>query len=117
MTLELLNDNLAALWSQERALIDELLSVLEGFELGEESRRQLQEAVGQVNELFLLVFVGEFNSGKSALINAMLGDSYLREGVTPTTDRIHILKVRGGRAARIRWGACPPALLPKRDSA
>lgn len=92
MALELLNENLAELWAQERALIDELLSVLEGYELGEADRRQLQEAVGQVNELFLLVFVGEFNSGKSALINAMLGDTYLREGVTPTTDRIHILK-------------------------
>jgi len=36
--------------------------------------------------------VGEFNSGKSALINSLLGDIFLDEGVTPTTERIHIIK-------------------------
>ncbi|MBA4115672.1 MAG: dynamin family protein, partial [Rubrobacter sp.] len=35
---------------------------------------------------------GEFNSGKSAFINALLGDELSREGVTPTTDRITVLK-------------------------
>jgi small GTP-binding protein len=40
----------------------------------------------------LLVVVGEFNSGKSALINALLGDTFLEEGVTPTTERIHIIQ-------------------------
>jgi small GTP-binding protein len=52
----------------------------------------LQNALHQLNELFMLVFVGEFNSGKSALINALLGEAFLTEGVTPTTDRIHIIK-------------------------
>src|SRR5256885_6992724 len=33
----------------------------------------------------LLVVVGEFNAGKSAFINALIGRSVLREGVTPTT--------------------------------
>jgi small GTP-binding protein len=42
--------------------------------------------------LFLLVVVGEFNSGKSAFINALLGQQVLEEGVTPTTTRIHLLK-------------------------
>ena len=35
--------------------------------------------------------VGEFNSGKSAFINALLGRSILEEGVTPTTADIHVL--------------------------
>jgi len=39
----------------------------------------------------LLVVVGEFNSGKSALINALLGERFLPEGVTPTTSQIYIL--------------------------
>lgn len=39
----------------------------------------------------MLVVTGEFNSGKSSLINALLGAELLKEGVTPTTDRIHLL--------------------------
>ena len=33
----------------------------------------LAESVRQLDELFLLVVVGEFNAGKSAFINALLG--------------------------------------------
>lgn len=40
----------------------------------------------------MLVVVGEFNSGKSAFINALVGRQVLKEGVTPTTAQIHILK-------------------------
>ncbi|CAN5896601.1 dynamin family protein [soil metagenome] len=36
--------------------------------------------------------VGEFNSGKSTFINALLGAPVLPEGVTPTTDRINLLR-------------------------
>src|SRR4029079_11046502 len=35
---------------------------------------------------------GEFNAGKSAFINALLGSRVLEEGVTPTTTRVQILK-------------------------
>src|SRR5262249_58628474 len=35
---------------------------------------------------------GEFNSGKSSFINALLGEKVLAEGVTPTTDRITLLR-------------------------
>ena len=40
----------------------------------------------------MLVVVGEFNSGKSAFINALLGEPLQKEGVTPTTDQIYWLK-------------------------
>ena len=33
----------------------------------------LTDAIKQLDELFLLVVVGEFNSGKSSVINALLG--------------------------------------------
>ncbi|MCP4168364.1 MAG: hypothetical protein GY759_21070, partial [Chloroflexi bacterium] len=46
----------------------------------------------QLDEFFLLVVVGEFNSGKSAFINALLGTRFLDEGVTPTTSQVHILR-------------------------
>ncbi|KAL3804506.1 hypothetical protein HJC23_002545 [Cyclotella cryptica] len=41
--------------------------------------------------LFTVVFAGEFNSGKSTLINALLGKEFLESGVLPTTDAITIL--------------------------
>eukprot|EP01132_Coremiostelium_polycephalum_P010671 gene10671-13070_t len=44
------------------------------------------------DSLFLLVVVGEFNSGKSSFLNALLGNQFLKEGITPTTSKINILK-------------------------
>ncbi|KAL7522031.1 hypothetical protein ACHAWX_006726, partial [Stephanocyclus meneghinianus] len=44
--------------------------------------------------LFTVVFAGEFNSGKSTLINALLGKEILESGVLPTTDAITILMAR-----------------------
>ncbi len=55
-------------------------------------RLALANSVNQLDELFLLVVAGEFNSGKSAFINALLGESLQKEGVTPTTDQIYRLK-------------------------
>ena len=54
----------------------------------------LTDAIKQLDELFLLVVVGEFNSGKSSIINALLGKRYLAEGILPTTNEISVLKYR-----------------------
>jgi len=89
--MALLNSQQKALWQRERELLQRAVDILEGWDVAGEDRARLQGALDQLDELFLLVVVGEFNSGKSALINALLGHSYLQEGVTPTTDRIHIL--------------------------
>ena len=51
----------------------------------------LASARQQLDEFFLLVVVGEFNSGKSAFINALLGQRFLDEGVTPTTSQVYVL--------------------------
>jgi small GTP-binding protein len=55
-------------------------------------RKALTDSVRQLDELFLLVVAGEFNSGKSAFINTLLGESLQEVGVTPTTDQIYWLK-------------------------
>ncbi len=57
-----------------------------------EDEAVVSESIRHLKELFLLVVVGEFNSGKSAFINALLGESILEEGVVPTTTRIQVLK-------------------------
>ena len=79
---------------REQELLQRLATALERFgsDVAEEDLRRFQEAREQLNGLFLLVIAGEFNSGKSSFINALLGERVLPEGVTPTTDRINILR-------------------------
>lgn len=60
----------------------------------------LRQALLDLEGPFLLVLVGEFNSGKSSLANALLGADLLPEGPTPTTDRIQLLEYgEGGEEA------------------
>ncbi len=79
---------------REQELLQRLASALERFgsDVAADDLRHFQEARQQLNGLFLLVIAGEFNSGKSSFINALLGERVLPEGVTPTTDRINILR-------------------------
>ena len=58
----------------------------------QEDQEALRQSIQQLDEFFLIVVVGEFNSGKRAVINALLGQRLLEEGVTPTTSQIHILR-------------------------
>jgi small GTP-binding protein len=85
----ILNDEQRQLLQTERELLDEVTVGLERSETGAEDLKALADSVCQLDELFLLVVVGEFNAGKSALINALLGQAVLAEGVTPTTSKIH----------------------------
>ncbi|MEZ5417161.1 MAG: dynamin family protein [Vicinamibacterales bacterium] len=57
-----------------------------------DDEQTLRTAVQQLADFFLLVVVGEFNAGKSALINALLGERVLTEGVTPTTTHVQVLR-------------------------
>ena len=82
------------LLEKERALLGEAQAALQRCEASAEDLRALADSVRQLDQLFLLVVVGEFNAGKSALINALLEREVLAEGVTPTTSKIH----------RIGWG-------------
>jgi small GTP-binding protein len=88
----ILSDRQAELWRTEKRQVERLLTLLAGWDARPEDLALLRQALAQLDELFLLVVVGEFNSGKSALINALLGEAYLAEGVTPTTSQIHVLK-------------------------
>jgi small GTP-binding protein len=78
--------------SEERRWLGDLRVALARFDVTAEDQSTLERSIRQLDELFLLVVVGEFNSGKSAFINALLGESVLEEGVTPTTTRINLLK-------------------------
>ncbi len=79
---------------REQELLQRLATALERFgsDVAAEDLRRFHEAREQLTGLFLLVVAGEFNSGKSSFINALLGERVLPEGVTPTTDRINVLR-------------------------
>ena len=80
--------------AREQELLDRLATALERFgaDVDPDDLRRFREARDQLAGLFLLVVAGEFNSGKSSFINALLGERVLPEGVTPTTDRINLLR-------------------------
>ena len=79
---------------REQELLQRLATALERFgsDVAADDLRRFEEAREQLSGLFLLVIAGEFNSGKSSFINALLGERVLPEGVTPTTDRINVLR-------------------------
>ncbi|HEX6287862.1 MAG TPA: dynamin family protein, partial [Herpetosiphonaceae bacterium] len=100
---KMLGERQEALLAQERELLNRLREALSGFvDTMPSDQRTLDEAIVHLDELFLLVVAGEFNSGKSSFINALIGEIVLREGVTPTTDRINILKYGPEAAERLR---------------
>jgi len=80
------------LLKEERQWLVDLQVVLGKLGATGEDQQTLSRSIQQLDELFLLVVVGEFNAGKSAFINALLGRPLLEEGVTPTTAQINRLK-------------------------
>jgi len=76
----------------ERQVLNDLRTALIQFGADTQDSQTLSESITQLDELFLLVVVGEFNAGKSAFINALLGQKLLIEGVTPTTTQINLLR-------------------------
>jgi len=89
---ELLDKKAQEILGRERLLISTLATDLATLDPDPQDLTLLEQAQRQLDELFLLVVVGEFNAGKSAFINALLGARVLPEGVTPTTTQIQVLK-------------------------
>lgn len=92
MFKRILSTNQEDILKAERKWLADLQVVLAKLGAAEEDHDTLRQSIQQLDELFLLVIVGEFNAGKSAFINALLGQSLLKEGVTPTTAEVNILK-------------------------
>ncbi len=90
--MHILNAEQENLLNAERGLLNDLSAALARFGAAQNDHATLAQSIQQLDELFLLVVVGEFNSGKSAFINALLGHKALKEGVTPTTTQINILR-------------------------
>lgn len=88
----MLTDEQARFLREEKESLAEIRLALSALEVSREDLNTLQKAILQLDELFLLVVVGEFNAGKSALVNALLREKVLKEGATPTTSRVTLVK-------------------------
>lgn len=90
--MQILTEQQETILKEERQALNNLRVAMVQFGAEPADDRTLVESITQLDDLFLLVVVGEFNAGKSAFINAMLGDRVLKEGVTPTTTQINLLR-------------------------
>lgn len=92
MRQSMLTDEQARFLREEKETLAEIRLALADIDLPGDALTTLQDAILQLDELFLVVVVGEFNAGKSALVNALLGEKVLLEGATPTTSRVTLVK-------------------------
>ena len=90
--MRILSPEQHALIGDERRVLASLRDELVQLHASPDAQDALAGSIEQLDELFLLVVVGEFNSGKSAFINALLGQRLLKEGVTPTTAQVNVLQ-------------------------
>ena len=76
----------------ERRLVLHVRDALARADGSRADLERLAALVHEMDELFLLVVVGEYNTGKSTFINSLLGDEVFAMGDLPTTRVISILR-------------------------
>jgi ribosome biogenesis GTPase A len=102
-----------ALRQREFTALTDLLEVLPKVDgLAPEYATQARDALFHADNPYLMVLVGAFNSGKSSIINALLGaPDVMPVGPVPTTDRITILRY-GDNPQRMAAGEVDTVLYP-----
>jgi len=89
--MQILEDRHSKIVLEQKLLLQSLLNEIK--ELGEkELEIKIKSVQESLDNLFSIVFIGEFSTGKSSIINTLLNRKILPEGITPTTDRITVIK-------------------------
>jgi small GTP-binding protein len=104
MIARLLSRDDSAMLAEERECLSRLQRTLARADAEPADQDALAQSIRRLDELFLLVVVGEFNSGKSTFINALIGQRVLEEGATPTTRRVQVL-IHGPELAHVSSSA------------
>lgn len=98
-------DALRALWRGESgeidlaAAIDEVARFAEQRSL-DDAQRRAHALRDELDRPLLLAILGEFNAGKSTLVNAFVGADVAPTGILPTTATLNVL--RGGAERKVR---------------
>jgi small GTP-binding protein len=88
-------DGIESLRMRTKILLEGLLQLWDDVHQGHRDateRQVLVETRDHLEDAFLVVIAGEFNAGKSSLINAIVGSEVMTEGATPTTDAVTMLR-------------------------
>ena len=101
--MDLLSPAAADALARERALLGRLRALLAETGAEADTLRRLADLAEGLDDLFLLLVVGEFNAGKSSVVNALFGEAVMEEGPVPTTDKITVVR-HGERVETHRRG-------------
>lgn len=88
-------DGIESLRMRTKALLEGVLRLWDDVHQGQRDaaeRQVLVETRDHLEDAFLVVIAGEFNAGKSSLLNAIVGSEVMTEGATPTTDAVTMLR-------------------------
>lgn len=100
--MELVPEKYEELINETRLQLNDLKHIVERH-AEDNLKPKISSAIDSLDNLFMIVFMGEFSTGKSSVINALIGEKVLREGITPTTDRITVIKF-GERGEQLEGG-------------
>ncbi len=89
--MQILNEKYSNIILEEKLLLTNLLAEIEILS-DEDLKNKLISVIENLENLFSIVFIGEFSTGKSSIINTLLGQEVLPEGITPTTDEITVMR-------------------------
>jgi len=69
-----------------------LSTLAHGIQAGHDVLQSLQDLRASLREPFLLMVLGEAKSGRSSLVNALLGREIFSSSTPPATDKVHLYK-------------------------
>jgi GTP-binding protein EngB required for normal cell division len=87
----ILPEDAARAVERERELLARIRALCLRAPDGAAGADRVGELLAHLDEMFMLVVVGEVKAGKSAFVNALLRADVCPEGPTPLTDRVHVL--------------------------
>jgi small GTP-binding protein len=90
--MSLLSASAQDILQAERRMLHDLGALLRETDAPAGTVRKLEDMADGLDALFLVVVVGEFNAGKSTVLNALFGETVMEEGPIPTTAKITLLR-------------------------
>jgi len=102
--MQILNEKYTKIILEEKLLLTSLLAEIEILS-DEDLKNKLITVIENLENLFSIVFIGEFSTGKSSIINTLLGQDVLPEGITPTTNEITVMRYGDQKVESIENGS------------